>query len=43
MLTEKLQEIVNNSILVFKPIANICLYLVKIENIQFFGIRIQLV
>ncbi len=36
-------EIVNSSISIFHPFANICLYLVKLKTIQFIGIRICLV
>ncbi len=43
MLIEKLQEITNSLISVVHPFANISLYLVKFENIQFIGIHIWLV
>jgi hypothetical protein len=39
----KLYEIINISISVFHPFANICLYLVKFKSIQFIGIYIWLV
>jgi hypothetical protein len=40
---DKLWEIMNRYILIFYPFANICLYSVKLKNIQFFSIQIQLV
>jgi hypothetical protein len=39
MLTKKLREIMNSSISGFHPFANICLYSIKFDTIQYIGIQ----